>query len=1091
MINFREKLNKLKEDSNNSPKNVEYRKAQDLLVKRGFKNDDSLRKMIIAWLNKGKNAEEINLLIKSSHHSNVKYLESFNTKADYTKLKFSMPRDILLRDWTKIRNWLNDKIGKQGEDWNIVGNGSTKFGLTFKQKGSLAMFDTFINSKINKESYKEIKTSKIEEDAYKMMNFVNDQRKNGKSDEEILNIFKKKFSNVKVSDELLKKFISKESYKESVTKFKCKFCGNSDPKQTIEIDGGLGYEAIICKKCGAFYDQYGSHKADNWSRKQMQTKENLTWQEKLIKFNESLSKDNIKKLLIKYGNNPNDVQKMVDKEFDNVIKMYGSQNITNAKAAEIIRSIYNESFKEKLKKWDLVSSSEMKKAFNDYEKETGKRATSLNNQNNFYSWLKNKGWEITINKESLKESLESNLHEYGFKLQKINNSIDGATHKIRVDNLKDEKLLLKTIRKTHVGDKFNNLNYGHFNKITSGQGDYIYITLESFKEKIKIIKMDDGGYAVNGTKGNNRDLVTTGFNNKMLQFFDTEDEAKKFVASLDKSWKEKLKNLKERLNNLKETYLYHIGQPVYYQGKKAIVADMENGRYYLWDITGKKALPGVSDTGAKDSEMSTRNKKESFKKSLDHDQTDVLEGVVVSNKNKPNEYILELLKDDNLFKGISDEDLLYYIQDTKATYKLESFKEKLENLKESFENPGVPKNDGTGPNPNCSKKEEFLTLDEVSYKSFGKDFKDLTEEEEKECNLIYSDFANKESYKEKLENLKENDEAKIKSMGLGCYKKGNIIICLDGDNRVFYHAKTGVILKKYGNKYYTKNKIIYDEIGNKITNKESIEITKEDIIKSFIKGGANKSAATKMTNKHYDDVMRIYKGQNLSVKKASELIQNFSLKESYKEKLENLKEKIENEDTLKILKKVAQKHNLKTKTDWRGTEIIMPNNYTVSITQKQQLGGNKGVMGGSSYNNVNSFNIVYGATVQYNNLKLKELEHLLDKFIIEELRNLEMTKKFANKESYKEKLENLKEFNSSIWKKDNKGIFKSGKWTMWLAVNNNIILSHPEHKNNEIIYKGKSSKDSGKMLQNALNCKPEDVFHPGWSWKYDNKKEFY
>jgi len=873
---------------------------------------------------------------------------------------------------------------------------------------------------------------------------------------------------------------------------------------------------------------------------------------------------------------------------------------------------------------------------------------------------------------------------------------------------------------------------------------------------------------------------------KKLKHSDTNLSGKSvYDVNNKESFKEKLKNLKKRLNNLKETYLYHIGQPVYYQGKKAIVADMENGRYYLWDITGKKALPGVSDTGAKDSEMSTRNKKESFKKSLDHDQTDVLEGVVVSNKNKPNEYILELLKDDNLFKGISDEDLLYYIQDTKATYKLESFKEKLnnfkedwkkikdtrknldkspapgkeisrytyeiwvggkthlkligdynphtknttylleinydrfnsssrtfhqnfgnrngamryikkimssqksnkeniqerknliwkeklnnlkeshivkkgsykglnyeikelennekptskdtgfqifiknrwikttasllgainemedyinknykvlknlkesfkigdkvhcpsgyckvinikgnkiivrgnnpsgdfeydlkqihkesykesnisaeikdfikkryfsnredeedtahdlavtydiddeearnivnkiikesfkeklENLKESFENPGVPKNDGTGPNPNCSKKEEFLTLDEVSYKSFGKNFKDLTEEEEKECNLIYSDFANKESYKEKLENLKENDEAKIKSMGLGCYKKGNIIICLDGDNRVFYHAKTGVILKKYGNKYYTKNKIIYDEIGNKITNKESIEITKEDIIKSFIKGGANKSAATKMTNKHYDDVMRIYKGQNLSVKKASELIQNFSLKESYKEKLENLKEKIENEDTLKILKKVAQKHNLKTKTDWRGTEIIMPNNYTVSITQKQQLGGNKGVMGGSSYNNVNSFNIVYGATVQYNNLKLKELEHLLDKFIIEELRNLEMTKKFANKESYKEKLENLKEFNSSIWKKDNKGIFKSGKWTMWLAVNNNIILSHPEHKNNEIIYKGKSSKDSGKMLQNALNCKPEDVFHPGWSWKYDNKKEFY
>jgi hypothetical protein len=60
---------------------------------------------------------------------------------------------------------------------------------------------------------------------------------------------------------------------------------------------------------------------------------------------------------------------------------------------------------------------------------------------------------------------------------------------------------------------------------------------------------------------------------------------------------------------------------------------------------------------------------------------------------------------------------------------------------------------------------------------------------------------------------------KIIPLGLGCYKRGNIVICIDGDNRVFYHAKTGATLKKYGAKYFSKNKIIYDEIGNKIKHK--------------------------------------------------------------------------------------------------------------------------------------------------------------------------------------------------------------------------------------------------------------------------------
>jgi len=49
----------LKEDSNN-----EFQKAQKLLVAKGFKNDDTLRKLIIIWLDKGKSAEEIARIIK-------------------------------------------------------------------------------------------------------------------------------------------------------------------------------------------------------------------------------------------------------------------------------------------------------------------------------------------------------------------------------------------------------------------------------------------------------------------------------------------------------------------------------------------------------------------------------------------------------------------------------------------------------------------------------------------------------------------------------------------------------------------------------------------------------------------------------------------------------------------------------------------------------------------------------------------------------------------------------------------------------------------------------------------------------------------
>lgn len=42
-------------------------------------------------------------------------------------------------------------------------------------------------------------------------------------------------------------------------------CGNKDPKKAVEYDGCLGYEALICTKCGRFVDHNGEHEADEFS----------------------------------------------------------------------------------------------------------------------------------------------------------------------------------------------------------------------------------------------------------------------------------------------------------------------------------------------------------------------------------------------------------------------------------------------------------------------------------------------------------------------------------------------------------------------------------------------------------------------------------------------------------------------------------------------------------------------------------------------------------------------------------------------------------------------------------------------------------
>lgn len=42
-------------------------------------------------------------------------------------------------------------------------------------------------------------------------------------------------------------------------------CGNEDTKDFHEYYGYLGYEAVICRKCGKYYDHEGKHNVDQFS----------------------------------------------------------------------------------------------------------------------------------------------------------------------------------------------------------------------------------------------------------------------------------------------------------------------------------------------------------------------------------------------------------------------------------------------------------------------------------------------------------------------------------------------------------------------------------------------------------------------------------------------------------------------------------------------------------------------------------------------------------------------------------------------------------------------------------------------------------
>jgi transcription elongation factor Elf1 len=61
----------------------------------------------------------------------------------------------------------------------------------------------------------------------------------------------------------------------AVIQFTCS-CGNTDPVKTIEYDGALGYEAIVCTICGAYHDHTGEHPVDDFSRRLLDLKGELS-----------------------------------------------------------------------------------------------------------------------------------------------------------------------------------------------------------------------------------------------------------------------------------------------------------------------------------------------------------------------------------------------------------------------------------------------------------------------------------------------------------------------------------------------------------------------------------------------------------------------------------------------------------------------------------------------------------------------------------------------------------------------------------------------------------------------------------------------
>lgn len=56
-----------------------------------------------------------------------------------------------------------------------------------------------------------------------------------------------------------------------------------------------------------------------------------------------------------------------------------------------------------------------------------------------------------------------------------------------------------------------------------------------------------------------------------------------------------------------------------------------------------------------------------------------------------------------------------------------------------------------------------------------------------------------------------------------------------------------------------------------------MKATKENILKSFLKAGSNKTESLAKIEKYYDDVMRLFAGQNLTANQARDIIWDFAL----------------------------------------------------------------------------------------------------------------------------------------------------------------------------------------------------------------------
>lgn len=51
----------------------------------------------------------------------------------------------------------------------------------------------------------------------------------------------------------------------NIVEFSC-VCGASSPSEAKYYEGCLGYECIVCRRCGRIFDHEGEHEADEFSR---------------------------------------------------------------------------------------------------------------------------------------------------------------------------------------------------------------------------------------------------------------------------------------------------------------------------------------------------------------------------------------------------------------------------------------------------------------------------------------------------------------------------------------------------------------------------------------------------------------------------------------------------------------------------------------------------------------------------------------------------------------------------------------------------------------------------------------------------------